>query len=234
MKKIIFPLILFISTFQLYAQKEYTISITTEKQTTKQKETSLKSNEQKGFELLQQVIHYVNLHASITCLEKLNPILEDTLKKEMRKIKEETAYILAINYDACRFMKLYPDNGKKDLWDNYTTVYHITLYPDITLHPDFPSASTTKKDESSAQKKPLLATYKDDNGKWIAMGPYMTTDPYETENQALGSLFYSDSDLTFICQRGKFKIYSLNGKVEHDARDIRSALKVLGINDIPE
>ena len=61
----------------------------------------------------------------------------------------------------------------------------------------------------------------------------MTTDPYETENQALGSLFYSDSDLTFICQRGKFKIYALNGKVEHDARDIRLALKTLGINDIP-
>lgn len=87
---------------------------------------------------------------------------------------------------------------------------------------------------SSNGKKPILATYKDDNGKWIAMGPYMTTDPYDTENQALGSLFYSDSDLTFLCQRGKFKIYNLNGKVEHDARDIRSALKLLGINDIPE
>ena len=96
------------------------------------------------------------------------------------------------------------------------------------------SSSNTKKDESSAKKKPLLATYKDDNGKWIAMGPYMTTDAYETENQALGSLFYSESDLTFICQRGKFKIYALNGKVEHDARDIRLELKALGIYDIPE
>jgi hypothetical protein len=96
------------------------------------------------------------------------------------------------------------------------------------------SSSNTKKDESSAQKKLLLATYKDDNGKWIAMGPYMTTDPYETENQALGSLFYSESDLTFICQRGKFKIYALKGKVEHDARDIRLELKALGIYDIPE
>jgi hypothetical protein len=96
------------------------------------------------------------------------------------------------------------------------------------------SSSNTKKDESSAQKKLLLATYKDDNGKWIAMGPYMTTDPYETENQALGSLFYSESDFTFICQRGKFKIYALNGKVEHDARDIRLELKALGIYDIPE
>lgn len=185
-------------------------------------------------ELIEVANEFLKLHASIQCVKTINPEIDNGIRVEMKKIKKETPYTLIVDYNECKFISLFPDKENDLLISPKWTIYKINLYPEITFISDFPSVSTTNKDETSTSKKPLLATYKDDNGKWIAMGPYITTDPYETEKQALGSLFYSDSDLTFICQRGKFKIYALNGKVEHGARDIRLALKTLGIYDIPE
>ena len=255
MKKIFLTIASIILCINLFAQKEYTISIPTENYSIENKKTTVTPNSQKSLGLIKEVIHYVNLYSSISCMEKLNPILEDALKKEMKKITEETAYILTINYDECIFLKLYPDNrhkdlvgtpcivknntipdnGQKDLWDAYTTIYHITLYPDITLHPDFPSSTVIKKDENSASKRPLLATYLDDNGKWIAMGPYTHSDSCPTEKKALDELFYGGTgQLTLLCKRGKYNIYVINGKTDNILIDVRYTLNMLGVNDLPE
>lgn len=218
--------------YQTKAQTRYTISVPTARYTSI---SPLGATDALDIQhLIDEFTKYAKIYKKNICVKTLDPEISTHLKAEMKKIKEGTPYLLAVDYENCKFISLLPDKGTGGIASANHTIYRIMLYQDITSHSDFPSAITMKKDENSANKRPLLATYQDDKGKWIAMGPYMTTDPYGTENQALGSLYYADSDLTFLCQRGKFKIYALKGKVEHDSRDIRSALKALGINDIPE
>jgi hypothetical protein len=215
-----------------WAQKQYTIRVPTYNYILEAKKTGKDPNSLKVLKLINEIAKYKNLSSSIDCMEKINPILEDTLKSKMKKIKEETPYILAINWNTCEFISLRKDNNKDNLYgsfeDKTTTIYRINLYPELPTEP------IIKKDVVSASKKPLLATYQNEKGDWVAMGPYMTTDGFATENQAIGSLFYSNSDLRFLGERGKFKIYELTIEVKHDARDIRYALKQLGVNEIPE
>lgn len=220
------------SYYQTAAQSRFTISVPTVQYTSISPLGAADALDVQH--LIDEFAKYAKIYKKSICTETLDPLIAMHLKTEMGKIKEGTAYLLAVDYENCKFISLLPDKGTGSISSSGHTIYRITLYQDITLHPDFPATAIMKKDESSTPKKPILATYRDENGKWVAMGPYMTTDPYDSENQALGALFYADADLTFLCQRGKFKIYLLKEKVEHDARDIRAALKLLGINDIPE
>lgn len=217
---------------QTYAQTRFTISVPTAQYTSIAAPGATDALDIQH--LIDEFSKYAKIYKKSICTETLDPLITMHLKAEMGKIKEGTPYLLAVDYENCKFISLLPDKGTGGISSAGQTIYRITLYQDITSHPDFPGTSIINKDENTASKKPILATYQDENGKWIAMGPYMTTDPYATENQAIGSLFYADSDLTFLCQRSKYKIYLLKGKVEHDARDIRGALKLLGISDIPE
>jgi hypothetical protein len=171
---------------------------------------------------------YANLYASIQCLEKMNPIIEAALQKEMKKITAESPYILTVDYNTCQFYSLIPDKGTGGIFAPTSTVYYIKLYPKID------TKAPAVNNPANVGKKALLATYPDANGNWIAMGPYMTSDPYASEKQAIGSLFYGDGDLNFICERGKYRIYSLNEALKYDGLDVRQALKQMGIDNIPD
>ena len=208
----------------MFSQQKYTISVPSKQYNAVSGGTDLSAIE----DLMSEVGKYANLYASIQCLEKMNPIIEEALQKEMSRITGESPYILTVDYNTCQFYSLLPDKGTGGIFSPNSTVYYIKLYPKIPVDP------VVKREPAGTGQKPLLATYRDANGNWIAMGPYMTSDPFPTEKQAIGSLFYGDADLNFICERGKYRIYSLNEAMKYDGRDIRSALKQLGIENIPD
>jgi|GEM_PF-4968321 len=208
----------------LYSQKEHTIIIPSG-----QSAGASASMDLSGIEdLVSEIGKYANLYASIQCLEKMNPIIEAALQKEMKKITAESPYILTVDYNTCQFYSLIPDKGTGGIFAPTSTVYYIKLYPKID------TKAPAVNNPANVGKKALLATYPDANGNWIAMGPYMTSDPYASEKQAIGSLFYGDGDLNFICERGKYRIYSLNEALKYDGLDVRQALKQMGIDNIPD
>lgn len=217
------------------AQKEYTISVPTE--TYSQIEIAkggVEPNKLKALRLIKEIAKYANLASSISCMEKINPVLDDMFRKEMKRIKEETPYVLLMDWDDCKFISMKLDKDNDDKYGSYNspsiTTYHIKLYPDITVHPNFPSIPI----ENSASGRPIVATFEGDEG-WIAMGPYGPSVAHPTEIRALDELFYGNrGDLTFLCDRGKYKIYIINGKTENIRKDVRASLKLLGVNDIPE
>lgn len=208
----------------MYSQKKYTISVPTKQYNSVSTTPDFSSIE----DLISEVGKYANLYASINCLEKMNPLIEDALKKEMSRITEESPYILTVDYNSCEFHSLLPDKGTGGIFSPSSTVYYIKLYPKID------TKAPAVNNPANVGKKALLATYPDANGNWIAMGPYMTSDPYASEKQAIDSLFYSDNDLRFICERGKYRIYSLNEALKYDGLDVRQALKQLGVDNIPD
>ena len=220
------------NSFQTKAQNRYTINVPIAHYTSISQPAATDALDIQH--LIDEITKYAKIYKKNICIETLDSEISQHLRTEMKRIKEGTAYTLAVDYEACKFISLLPDKGSGEISSKNWTVYHITLYQDIISHPDFPSTSITKKNEKSSSKTPIVATFIDENGQWIAMGPYMTTDGYPSEKQAIGSLFYSDSDLKFLCEKGKFRIYAFKGKVEHDSRDIRAALKLLGIDNIPE
>ena len=95
------------------------------------------------------------------------------------------------------------------------------------------SSSTNTTTDSSSSGDNLLATYINENGQWVAIGPYMSTGGFDTEQQAINSLFYTNADLTLLADRGKYTIYKLNVPVLHGGRDVRSILTALGVLNIP-
>ncbi len=208
-------------------QREFTVSIPTEKYNDIARSTTQSPNSQKVFALMQEIVKAAKQIQQYYCFQTLNPEIEKQIKEVMKDLDKGTPYILTVDYDACKFISLVPDHGTGEISHKSWTIYHILLTQEIRLEP------VIKKEENTGNTAPLLATFKNDNGQWIAMGPYMTTDEFASEQQAIGSLFYADTDLTFLCERGKFRIYKLNVKIEHQANDIRYALKQFGINDIP-
>ena len=164
----------------------------------------------------------------------------DDAKKDLKDIKDWKQLRIDVNNQLLMFEKsiiVYQEKYDSELkkldqinrYNNYIAEY---LNEYCKKSNNIIDSKASAKNESIGDKK-LLATYKED-GKWIAMGPYMTTEGFPSEKEALESLFYTESDITFLCQREKYKIYTLNEKVKHDARDIRAYLKSIGINDIPE
>lgn len=208
----------------LYSQKEHIISVPTEHY----QKISAPGNVPNIKRLMEQIGHYANLYTSIQCLEKMNPVIEAALQKEMSRITEESPYILTVDYNSCQFYSLLPDKGAGGIFAPTSTVYYIKLYPKID------TKAPAVNNPANVGKKALLATYPDANGNWIAMGPYMTSDPYASEKQAISSLFYGDGDIHFIGERGKYRIYSLNEALKYDGLDVRQALKQMGIDNIPD
>lgn len=209
------------------SQREFNISIPTEHYNSIARASTQSPNSQKAFALIQEIVKAAKQIQQNYCFQSLNPEIEKRLNEEMKGLEKGTPYTLTVDYEACKFISLLPDRGTGEISKSSWTIYHILLTQLIHLEP------VIKKDVNTVNDSPLLATFKNDKGQWLAMGPYMTTDEYSTEQQAIGSLFYSDADITFLCERGKFRIYKLNIKVEHQARDIRYALKQAGIDDIP-
>ena len=91
--------------------------------------------------------------------------------------------------------------------------------------------------ENSSNKRRLIATYKNDNGYWIAWDRYGLSGGYQNEQDALISLFYTGSNSVFLCKKGKYNIYADTKKSEHDpyeTDDVRAALTNQGITELPE
>ena len=177
--------------------------------------------------IMDEIAKYAKLAERVACAQKLKPIIDKHLRAEMKTLKKGTPYSLTVDYETCEFIALLPSLGSGELSSKTSTVYRITLYQEVMTPP------VLKPKARSAAEAPLLATFKDANGQWTAMGPYLTTDPFPTEKEAIGSLFYTDANLVFLCKRGKFNIYKLTAKVERDAVDVRGALMQLGVKDIP-
>lgn len=220
-------------TFPLHAQ-EYTILVPS-----KILDYQSSSPGCHPIELIEVAAEFIKLHASIACVQKINPELDKNIRVAMRKIKIETPYILLVDYNNCEFISLYPDEGQDLLTSPKWTIYRIKLYPDITLQADFPSIRTTASDSKEIWRKDipgalLLATHKDEKGQWGAIGPYESAGGFATEQAAIESLLYTNADLTLVNDKGKYKIYTLNLKAEHDARDVREILKKLGAENIPD
>lgn len=91
-----------------------------------------------------------------------------------------------------------------------------------------------KKVNTLTVKTQLFATYKNENGQWVAMGPYNSSKAYPTEKQAMAELLYAPPVLVFLCERGKYNIYKINEKTENVRKNVRDALTQLGVKDIPE
>lgn len=220
-----------ISNFSI-AQKYYTISVPSRDYSLEAKKTAEDPNSLKVLELITEIAKYKNLYTSIQCVEKMNLILEDSIKNEMRKVSVETPYILAIDWNSCKFISLRKDNDKDNKYgsyeDNRTTYYRINLYPIITTEP------VIKPDYPATYNSSLLATYITNEGQWKAIGPYLISEPYSSEKEAIGSLFFDETDYKFISQQGKYKIYTLNKVANHPFVDVRFILKQAGVTNLPK
>ena len=212
-------------SFNIYGQQKYSISVPTTNYSSTSQPSATDALDVQA--LIDEVAKYAKLIKRNICATTLDPEIERQLKLTMKKITNESPYILTVDYEECKFISLLPDKGTGAIGHPNFTTYYIKLYEEIKRDPVIKS----KLDTIS---KPLLVTYKSENSKWIAWGPYMVTEEFETEVLAIESLFYTVSDYHFCCQRGKYKIYKLNNKVEHSATNIRFALEQLGINDIPK
>lgn len=124
-------------------------------------------------------------------------------------------------------------NNYKQYVDDYLSK-NCSNMPARTVASKSTDVSTSKEIYAKRTGVSLLATYQDKIGQWIAIGPYMTTDGFATEQEAIESLFYTNADLRLVNDKGKYKIYELNLEAEHDARDVREILKKLGAQNVPE
>lgn len=218
--------LLFVLFSNLYGQKKYMVNVPT---------TNYSSISQPGSTdamdlevLLNEFTKYTKLIKRNICAVTLEPEIQKQLKLTMKKITEESPYILTVDYESCKFISLLPDKGTGAIGHPNFTTYYIKLYEEIKSNKPI---LNSKMDTIS---KPLLVTYKSENGKWVAWGPYILSDEFDTETMAIGSLFYSATDYNFCCERGKYKIYKLNEKPDHMSTNIRFTLEQLGINDIPK
>lgn len=218
-------ILLFTHSFNIYGQKKYMISVPTRNYSSISQPGATDALDVQA--LIDEVTKYAKLIKRNICATTLDPEIERQLKLTMKKITNESPYILTVDYEECKFISLVPDKGTGAIGHPNFTTYYIKLYEEIKRDPVI-------KAKIDTISKPLLVTYKTENSKWIAWGPYMQTDEFQTESLAIESLFYDVADYSFCCQRGKYKIYKLNSKVEHSATNIRFALEQLGINDIPK
>jgi hypothetical protein len=211
------------------AQNHYTISVPSQ-------DYSLKANklgtDPDVLVLVNEIAKYKNLATSIDCVKKMNLIMEDSIRNQMKKITVETPYILAVNWNSCQFISLRKDNDKDNRYGSYedksTTYYRINLYPIIPTEP------VIKPDDPSTYSSSLLATYLTNEGQWVAMGPFLVSDPYSTEDQAIGSLSFTPSEYKFISKQGNYKIYTLNKQPHLPLLDVRFLLKQVGITNLPK
>ena len=164
------------------------------------------------------------------CRAKLNPKIDSLFRKEMKTITEGTPYVLVVDFDykECEIVAFRPDKGTGSIIKPGQTIFHIMLQPEIKLEP------IIKPDDPSTYESSLLSTYINDEGKWVAIGPYLESDGYATEERAIGSLFFGTNDYKYVSKKGRYKIYTLNKLPHKSMIDVRFFLKQAGITDLPK
>ncbi len=167
---------------------------------------------------------------SIGCQKKLDDEVEYQLR-QVRQKREGISYSLTLDLVACKFISLTPYSSKhpeKDPWIIYQ----------IIVSKGTPAKSASTETKNSATKRPLVATYKNEGGYWIAWDKYGISGGYQIEQYALGSLFYTEGNSVFVCKKGKYNIYVDTQKNEHDPyekiTDVREELTKQGITGLPE
>lgn len=173
-------------------------------------------------DLVEAVIDGIKWYQEYQCREKMNPIIEANIKKEMRAVKVDEPYTLGLDKDACKFLFLSKGHGPSYVPPN-AHIYEIRIYPDITREKNFPG---NVRFENIHPKTALVASYRDDKGKWFAGGPLQwTAIGFDTEDQALAQVHLPDLTRQYIQQLGKYRIYALNADLNLSDVDIRVKLK---------
>lgn len=174
--------------------------------------------------LIDAVYNGIKQYRDYTCREKLNPVIEANMRKEMRNVSVDEPYSLGLDLDACKFLFLAKGHGPL-LTPPNTSVFLIRVYPDITTDENFPGNESF---EGINQKTALVASYRGEGGKWFAGGPLLWTSVgYDTEEQALAEVHLPDFTRKYIQQLGKYRIYALNAELNPWEVDIRNKLKEL-------
>lgn len=156
------------------------------------------------------------------CFEIIKSSLKEALNNEIFFIHHGTPYQLLIDYNTCSIVSLQANLGIANNLSSSAFVYEIQTYEQ-----ELSSTDNAKKEVDYTPRHALLATYKE-NGKWVAIGPYNTTDEHSSEQDAIARLYYGAADMKFICMAGKFKVYGLNKPLEYDARDVRKIIEENG------
>jgi len=155
------------------------------------------------------------------------------LLREVRKKKDNINYSLVVDWEACKIISLEPYSKAINKYKSSYTVYHINLTPDSPLVTT-KSKNIEKSNAPSGVKRPLLVTRLNNYGEWVATCPYGSSQPYNTEKEALAELFYDGPGaITFLGKRDIYNIYVINNKVDNVRLDIREFLTRLGVKDIP-
>ncbi len=227
-RKLILVWLSMLSTFpfvDVLSQKGYVISVSTSRMT-HSSNTSI--GEPDIQHMVDEIVKYAKIIQKSNCAQRLQPEIDKQLRAEMKKISEGTPYLLTVDYEDCKFVSLVPDRGSGAIGDKNATLYRITLYQEIEREP------VVKPDPDGIKKFPILATYINEKGKWIAISPYEMSEGYETEERAIGALFYTAGELSFLKNSGKFRVYKFNKPQENIRIDVRGIIKQLGATDIPE
>ena len=173
---------------------------------------------------------------SIDCHKKLDREASMEMR-EVRRKKDNLDYTLIVDWEECKIISLSPYSNKARNDKSTYTLYQITLTSKLKSETKSKVAGIKTKDNSvstSSYKHTLLVTQVDTQGEWLATGPYGTSQPYNSEQEAIKELYYDEPGaLTFICKRDNFKIYAINNKTDNVRIDVREFLKRFGITDIP-
>ncbi len=162
------------------------------------------------------------------CFEQIKSDIKEELNHEVFYIHNSTPYKLLIDYGVCKLVSLEADLGLSTNASTGAMTYTIETYEEVI------SAETKAKNTVDlTPRHALLATYQE-NGKWVAVGPYNTTDePFATEQEAIARLFYKAADMKLLCKAGKYQVYALNMPLEYDARDVKKLIEQDGV-DFPD
>lgn len=177
--------------------------------------------------ILEQLEAHAKSIKKVSCFDKIKYDIKERLNNEVFFIHNGTPYKLLIDYGACTLVSLEADLGLSSKSSSSATTYTIETYQDVL------SATTKAAAIDLTPRHALLATYQE-NGKWVAIGPYNTTDePFTSEQEAIKRLFYGAADMSFLCKAGKYRVYALNRPLEHDARDVKKLIEQDGV-DFPD
>lgn len=157
------------------------------------------------------------------CFETIKSSLKESLNREVFFLQNGISYRLILDYNTCSVVSLEAKPGGETNSSGSLFTYEIQTYEE-----EISATGNVQKQVDYTPRHAILATYQD-NGKWVAIGPYITTDElFSTEQDAIARLHYSVSEMKFICMAGKFRIYGLNKPLEYDARDVRKIVEQYG------
>jgi hypothetical protein len=190
-----------------------------------------KSGKMNQFSETGNILEQLHAHAislgKENCYETVKSSLKEMLNREVFFLNNGTPYKLIIDYNNCRVVSLEANLGVESNFSSSLLIYEIQTYEE-----ELSATGMVKNEVDYTPRHALLATYQE-NGKWIAIGPYITTDEFfSTEQDAIARLHYRASEMKFICMAGKFRIYGLNKPLEYDARDVRKIVEQYG-GDFP-